>query len=231
MSDLTANPNLADGTDPAEIPTVHLHDPAVAHHFDDAEQQHEASVLGMWAFLATEVMFFGAIFCAYILFRTHYHAAFLVGSARLEWYWGTINTVVLLTSSFTVAMAVRAGHLRQGRTVAFWLFVTIGLGAIFLGIKAHEYSLDWQEHLIPTFNWNPAEPLSRNTQLFFFFYFVMTMIHATHMVIGLILMAYTAVKARRGGYDQNANFVEGLGLYWHFVDVVWIFLFPLLYLV
>lgn len=235
MTDFAATPNLSHGTNPdhPQAMTHGAHDPGVAHHFDDAQQQHESMVLGMWAFLATEVMFFGAIFFAYVLFRGYFYEQFRDASHHLKWWLAAINTTVLLTSSFTVAMAVREGHLRNKDGIFKWISITFALGMLFLGIKAFEYYSEWKEQLIPALNWHPHDPAlhAPQVQMFYFFYFVMTGIHATHMIIGIALMAWAAIRARQGAYNLNPNFIEGLGLYWHFVDVVWIFLFPLLYLI
>lgn len=232
MTDYAANPNLAAGTEPGQAMEAHVpvHEPGVAHHFDDAEQQREASTLGMWTFLATEVMFFGGVFAGYLVFRGYYYNAFVEGASHLKQWLATVNTIVLLTSSFSVALAVRASHLRDRTALTRWLWVTVGLGALFLVFKAYEYLAEWHEQLVPGLNWfQPEAP--REMQLFFVFYFTMTAIHATHMIIGIVLMGISALRARQGAYDLNANYVEGLGLYWHFVDIVWIFLFPLLYLI
>jgi len=211
-------------------PEVRRH---LASHFDDLDQQRESAVLGMWTFLATEVLFFGALFLALAIYRFIYPVEFHVGSHHLKWYLGTINTAILLTSSLTVALAVHYAHVNDQRHLVRCLIWTVVLGAAFLIIKAMEYSQEYTEHLIPMVNFeHHGEGDSRRVQLFMFLYFCMTGLHATHMVIGLGLFAWLIRRARRG--DFNSHYytpVENIGLYWHFVDVVWIFLFPLLYLI
>ena len=203
-----------------------------AHQFDDAEQQHEASWLGMWVFLATEVMFFGGMFLGYTIYRSTYPEAFADASNHLDIWLGTINTAVLIGSSFTMALAVRSAQLGARKPLVRFLILTLVLGALFLGIKFTEYYAKIEEHLVPGSNFNYAGPLGRAAEIFFSFYFAMTGMHALHMIIGLALLTGLIVKAGRGRFSSVYNTpVELVGLYWHFVDIVWIFLFPLLYLV
>lgn len=216
---------------------------ALAHQFDDLDQQHEASNLGMWIFLATEVMFFGGMFAAYTVYRHEYFAAFEAGSRLLNWKFGATNTAVLICSSLTMALGVHAAQLGKRKTLIVFLLLTMLLGLAFLGVKfTFEWSRDWTEHLIPGLNWAPqAELLGRwsevhaappQVELFMFFYFGMTGLHALHMVVGIGLMMILVFMARAGKFTpENPNPVEMSGLYWHFVDIVWIFLFPLLYLI
>jgi cytochrome c oxidase subunit 3 len=214
---------------------AHVHDahhPALAHHFDSLEQQQQASQLGMWVFLATEVMFFGGLFMAYVLYRALYPDAFAASSHHLDVTLGAFNTAVLIGSSLTMALAVRAAQTGGRKAIVWWVLATIVLGGIFLGVKAVEYSHKFHEHLIPgaSFQFEPAE-LLRTAQIFFSLYFAMTGMHALHMVIGVGLLATIAVMAWRGRFSpEYYTPVEIVGLYWHFVDIVWIFLFPLLYL-
>ena len=205
--------------------------PELAHHFETFEQQSSAAALGMWAFLFQEVMFFGGLFTVYLVYRTLHPAAFLEGSAHLPVDLGTLNTAVLIGSSLTMALAVRCAQLARGRQCALLIVATMGLALVFMGIKAIEYSHKWHDSLVPGLNWNPGPDADPHLNLFYALYFVMTGCHALHMIIGLALMVFVARKAWRGGYSSS-NFVgvECLGLYWHFVDLVWIFLFPLLYL-
>jgi cytochrome c oxidase subunit 3 len=216
----------------ADSETLAGHHPALAHQFDDLEQQHDAASLGMWVFLVTEILFFGGLFLAYMLYRLWFPAAFRVASSHLEIGWGATNTVVLILSSLTMALAVHAAQTgRQRATVAF-ILGTIALGAVFLGIKAVEYASKFEHHLIPGphFRIEGADPA--HAQIFFSLYFVMTGLHALHMIVGVALMAVLAVMAARGRFTaEYSNPVEIGGLYWHFVDIVWIFLFPLLYLI
>jgi cytochrome c oxidase subunit 3 len=203
-----------------------------AHQFDDAEQQRDAATLGMWVFLVTEVMFFGGAFLMYVAYRTAYAPAFAHASAHLDVTLGTVNTVVLITSSLTMALAVWGAVLGRRRTLIGCLLLTMALGATFLGIKGYEYAHKAHEHLVPGpwFQW--SGPDAGPTELFFSLYFVLTGIHAVHMVIGLGLLTYLLLRARRNAFGPAwATPVEMIGLYWHFVDIVWIFLFPLLYLI
>jgi cytochrome c oxidase subunit 3 len=203
-----------------------------AHQFDDLAQQHDATTLGMWVFLVTEVMFFGGLFTAYTVYRSSFPQAFVEASSHLDVTLGAINTAVLIASSFTMALSALSAQLgRRGWTVAF-LLGTITLGTIFLGIKAVEYAHKFHEGLVPgpLFRFEGAEPA--HSQLFFSLYFAMTGMHALHMVIGIGILLTLVFRARRGEFS-GAYYapVEVTGLYWHFVDIVWIFLFPLLYLI
>lgn len=205
---------------------------AHAHQFDDIAQQHEASWLGMWVFLATEVMFFGGMFLGYTLYRHNYPLAFAGASNHLDIALGTMNTAVLICSSFTMALAVRGAQLGERKPVIIFLILTMILGAAFLGIKFTEYYAKFVEHLVPGSAFAYPGPLAPAAEIFFSFYFAMTGMHALHMIIGLALLTALIVKTTRGRFSANYHTpVELVGLYWHFVDIVWIFLFPLLYLV
>jgi cytochrome c oxidase subunit 3 len=193
-------------------------------------QQLEASVLGMWVFLVTEVMFFGGMFMAYLLYRNLYPAAWLAGSHELNEVLGGINTVVLICSSLTMALAVRAAQVgsRIGQIVN--LILTIIFGTTFLVVKYFEYAAKFEHHLVPGAHFDPARDPAQ--QLYFSLYFMMTGVHALHMVVGLILMLVILRMAWKGRFTPEYFApVEISGLYWHFVDIVWIFLFPLLYLI
>ena len=212
----------------------------LAHQFEDLAQQHEADTLGIWLFLVTEIMFFGGVFAAYAIFRGLYFAAFAGGSHLLDIRLGAINTVVLLGSSLTMALSVRSAQIGNRRALVFFLVLTMILGGAFLGVKAYEYHQKFVEHIVPSLNWAPeGDVLARlapggldHAQLYFFFYFAMTGLHALHMIIGVGLLLWLVLRARKGSFtpDYFAP-VEVVGLYWHFVDIVWIFLFPLLYLI
>lgn len=205
---------------------------ALAHHFESYEQQRSASALGMWVFIAQEIMFFGGLFAAYIVYRWAYPGSFAAGSGRLDIVLGTVNTAVLLTSSLSMALAVRGTQTGKPRAAAALLIVTMVLGAVFLGIKFDEYHHKFVEHLVPGPGFQMDGADGRTVQLFFILYFAMTGLHALHMVIGIGVLAALVVPVWRGRFTpESHNLVEGTGLYWHFVDVVWIFLFPLLYLV
>ena len=210
----------------SEPEAIHLHQ------FDDPVQQHEASWLGMWVFLGTEVMFFGGMFLGYTFYRTAYPQGFASASNHLDIWLGTINTAVLICSSFTMALAVRAGQIGQNRLVKIFLCLTIVLGIVFLGIKFTEYYQKFDEHLVPGWDFRFEGALVSSAEIFFSFYFAMTGMHAVHMIIGISLLTVLIVKTARGRFSASYNTpVELVGLYWHFVDIVWIFLFPLLYLV
>jgi cytochrome c oxidase subunit 3 len=204
----------------------------VAHHFDDAEQQHEASTLGMWLFLVTEIMFFGGVFTAYVIYRAAYPEVFAHASNHLDLLFGTINTGVLIASSLTMALAVHGAQVGKGDLLKTGLVLTILLGSVFLAIKAYEYGHKFHEGLVPGpyFTYSGAD--AKNAELFFSLYFAMTGLHALHMVIGISILLILVLQARRGMYGPHYSTpIELTGLYWHFVDIVWIFLFPLLYLI
>ena len=231
---------MSDRSSPAvaidAAPHQHHPHPALAHHFDDLEQQKEAATLGMWVFLVTEVLFFGGIFMVYLVYRTWYPGEFGVASEELDIFWGTLNTVVLIGSSLTMAMAVHAAQTGSRRATALFIVLTMVLGTVFLGVKALKYSHKFHEHLVPgpDFDLEKFKALSHPAaaEIFFSLYFVMTGLHALHMIIGLGIMAVLAWLAWRGRFSPEYHSpVEIGGLYWHFVDIVWIFLFPLLYLI
>ena len=210
----------------------HSHHPALAHQFDSLGQQKEAAALGMWVFLVTEVLFFGGLFATYAIYRAWYPEAFAAASHELDVTLGTINTVVLITSSLTMALAVHAAQLGQRKLVLVFLAATMILGTAFLGIKSVEYYHKFAEHHVPGPGFQFEREHFRHAQLFFSLYFIMTGLHALHMVIGLGVMLVMFWWAWRGTITaEYYSPVEISGLYWHFVDIVWIFLFPLLYLI
>ena len=245
------------------------HHPALVHQFDSMEQQKAASTFGMWVFLLTEIMMFGGLFAAYLIYRIKYYPAFVAGSTSISVSWGFANTLVLIASSLTMAMAVWAAQ-KGKRSYQIWFIIgTMILGAVFLGVKAKEYYDKWDECHVPGhvigkgFNaWggcsvqNPglgniadeiqkhahdsgtivpeasAIQTAKQTEIFFSFYFLMTGLHAFHMIIGMGLMTWLLLRARRGEFGPAYYTpVELGGLYWQFVDIVWIYLFPLLYLI
>lgn len=215
------------------------HEPHLAHHFTDMEQQNDASLLGMWLFLVTEVMFFGGALTAYIVYRARNFEAFGLASHHLDIFWGTVNTCVLLCSSLSMAMAVDAAH-RRHRTGAYrFLGLTALLGIVFLVIKAFEYWHKYEEHHMPLFglpfHFGGADTplhIQNGAQLFFGLYFGLTGLHALHMIIGLGFIGLLMFKVNRGRYVEGDYMpIECFGLYWHFVDIVWIYLFPFLYLI
>ncbi len=204
----------------------------VAHQFDDREQQNEVGRLGMWLFLATEILFFGGLFTAYLVMRYKLPEAFAVANGNMNVPLGAVNTGVLLTSSLTMALGVRATQLGN-RKGAFWLVIaTIVFGIVFLGIKGIEYAEKFREGLFPGAGFTFEGPLSRQVESFFSLYFMMTGLHALHMLVGVGIMSVVAGMIWRGRFSPEYYApVEIGGLYWHFVDIIWIFLFPLLYLI
>jgi cytochrome c oxidase subunit III len=220
------------GTAAGGRPTVSERSSVLEHHFRDLEQQRDASTLGMWIFLATEVMFFGVLFMGYTAYRVVYYESFAEGSHHLKLLLGSINTAVLLSSSLTMALAIHAAQLGRRKALVGFLLVTMLLGAVFLGIKALEYYYEYEEHLVPGLNFAFSGPNPGHVEIFFILYFFMTGLHAFHLTVGIGLVAVMAFLAWRGRYTSEYHTpVELTGLYWHFVDVIWVFLFPLLYLI
>ena len=218
------------------------HNPARLHHFAEPQQQRDAASLGMWWFLATEVMFFGGMFCAYLIYRLAYFADFGAASKTLNPFLGGLNTAVLICSSLTVVFAVWAAQTGRRMTLVVNLVITLLLGTVFLGVKAVEYKEKFEKHHVPGASFSfehqpvPGRPGQyanpQHAQIFFALYFVMTGLHALHMIIGLGLFTYLLIMAWRGRYTPEWHTpVEMGGLYWHFVDLIWIHLFPLLYLI
>jgi cytochrome c oxidase subunit 3 len=231
--------------------------------FKTLEQQKESATLGMWIFLITEVMFFGGIMLTYATYRHFYYPAFAVGSNTLSLKLGGFNTVVLLASSFTMAMAVWSSQVGKKTLISIFLLLTITLGFVFFGVKYVEYSQKFHHHLVPGKKFdifycvnNPAScpdvdaeelmeesklleeakaadpDLNAHAQLYYSAYFGMTGLHALHMVIGAGLLFWLFTGSLAGKFTPQWNTpVDIVGLYWHFVDIVWIYLFPLLYLI
>lgn len=258
---------------------MHSSEAHVAHHFPDAKTQVEAGKLGMWIFLATEILLFGGLFCAYAVYRANHPEIFVYAHKYLDKVLGGVNTAVLIFSSFTMALAVRAAQLGRQKALEGFLAVTIACGFIFLGIKYVEYEHKWKEGLLwgkrfkpvhqekappkevpppKTLTWvNPEERstlappaeapqglavkkiqsagehvVPENVQLFFSVYFVMTGLHALHVIAGMVVLSWILIRARRGEFSQSYfTPVDLAGLYWHLVDLIWIYLFPLLYLI
>jgi cytochrome c oxidase subunit 3 len=232
-----------------------LSESVLQHHFADLEQQKEASNLGMWAFLVTEILFFGGFFLTYTVYRYLYYDAFAAGSHHLDWRLGGINTLVLIGSSLTMAFAVHSAAHGWSRATVAWLLATVTLGSVFLGVKVKEYGekivpclqdpaanvaqglRPFQGCLVPGPRFDPETlhlegPEAEHVQIYFSLYFGMTGLHAAHMIIGIPILLTLAVLAGRGRFTTTYSTpVELTGLYWHFVDIVWIFLYPLLYLV
>ena len=226
--------------------------PQHRHHFETEEQQREAGTFGMWLFLLTEIMFFGGMFFAYLLYRNWYHDAFVAASNQLSIPLGAFNTVVLIGSGFFMALGVWAAEVQKKGLLVIFLIVTTVLGFVFLGVKGVEYHEKWEKHHIPGASFDisefvnpPVSPktgklteqplppdMAEKTQVFFFLYFAMTGMHALHMIIGLGLLFWLTWRAHIGDFSTGyVAPIENFGLYWHFVDIVWLFLFPLLYLI
>ena len=220
---------------------VEPHNPALQHHFFDMDQQRDAATLGMWLFLGTEIMFFGGMFCAYLVYRYWYYNEFAIGSRSLDIYLGTINTAVLICSSLTVALGVRAAQMGKQALLVILLLITIVLGLAFLGIKGIEWYTKFEEHHVPGYSFNADDLVQKypqiqidqpRTQLYFSLYFALTGLHALHMIIGVLIFSFLTFYAWKGRYTPEYHTpIEIGGLYWHFVDIVWIYLFPLLYLI
>ncbi|MEO1085806.1 MAG: cytochrome c oxidase subunit 3 family protein [Acidobacteriota bacterium] len=210
------------------------------HHFETLEQQKESSFLGMWLFLAQEVMFFGGVFAAYVNYRVMYPDAFIAGSQQLDPFIGAVNTLILLCSSFTMVYAVWAAQNGKGNKRIVWgLIGTLFFGAGFLGVKYVEYGSKFEHNLFPGDSFvSPVSQIehAEATEIFFSLYFGMTGLHALHMVVGMGIMLWMLFGIWKGyrwaqWNREQHNFIEGFGLYWHFVDIVWIFLYPFLYLI
>ena len=236
--------------------------PELRHHFADEQQQRNAASLGMWWFLGTEIMFFGGMFCAYLIYRRWYFPEFAIASRSLSLPIGTFNTTVLICSSLTVAMSVRAAQLGNRKLQVRMLLLTLLFGLSFIGIKGIEWREKYKEHHIPTFHYNvvggegdlvnknakflgidqlKGDPvklaareaeIQRHTQIFYALYFALTGMHAIHMIIGVGIFIVITWMAQKGRFTPEYHTpLEIAGLYWHFVDIVWIYLFPLLYLI
>ncbi len=212
--------------------------PPLAHHFESMKQQHDSAVLGMWVFLLTEILLFSGLFVGYAVYRALHPEVFQAASQLLDWRMGMLNTFVLLTSSLTMALAVRAAQLGRHRQLALLLASTLALAGVFLVVKYFEYSHKLHRGIAPGFWFSPhgAEaagladlPYARN---FFSIYFVMTALHGIHVLIGMAAIGWLLARARRQDFGGEYYYpVECVGLYWHLVDLVWIYLFPLLYLI
>ncbi|MBL8821567.1 MAG: cytochrome c oxidase subunit 3 family protein [Planctomycetia bacterium] len=229
----------------------HAHSKHLAHHFDSLQQQFEAGKLGMWAFIAQEILFFSGLFCAYAVYRYNHPEVFVYAHHFLDTNLGAINTCVLLFSSLTMAWGVRCAQLgqRKGLILCLWLTILCGFG--FMGIKYIEYTHKWHEGLLWGTRYHPSEealehafshgqegskfsppPEPANVRTFFAIYFCLTGLHGIHVLVGIGLLAWLLIRAYRGDFSpENFTAVDFIGLYWHIVDLIWIFLFPLLYLI
>ncbi|HXY04894.1 MAG TPA: cytochrome c oxidase subunit 3 family protein [Terriglobales bacterium] len=225
----------------ADTPLMTEHEEGLQHQFVDMEQQRNAASLGMWLFLATEIMFFGGMFLAYLVYRYWYYPEFAAGSRSIDIVLGTVNTAVLICSSLTVALGVKAAQLGKRKTLVTLLLITILLGLAFLAIKGIEWYDKFEEHHVPGRSFSAQDLIEKYpqihidpapTQIYFSLYFAMTGLHALHMIIGVGIFAFLTYHAWKGRYTPEYHTpIEIGGLYWHFVDIVWIYLFPLLYLI
>ncbi|MDQ6677034.1 MAG: cytochrome c oxidase subunit 3 family protein [Acidobacteriota bacterium] len=211
----------------ADSVSVSLHE-----QFSTELQQRETAESGMWLFLATEILFFGGMFLAYTVYRIYYPQAFTAGAHHMEFTIGAINTGVLLTSSFMMVMAVHNAQLGRIARLKGFLAATMFLGAVFLTLKFTEYYLHWREHKVPGPHFQTTFAIPGQEQIYWFLYFVMTGVHAVHMIVGLCLLTYLLIRASQAAFSVRWHTpVEVIGFYWHFVDIIWLFLFPLLYLI
>jgi cytochrome c oxidase subunit 3 len=203
---------------------------ALAEQFEEMPQQREASILGMWTFLATEILFFGGLFMSYITYRSIYPYAFAEASKHTIVLFGTLNTAVLLTSSLTMVLAVHAAQQNNSKWIVRHLLFTIVLACAFLILKGFEYHQDLEEGLWPGPNFKTGLPAQ--AQIFWFLYWAMTGLHAVHVTAGIAILSVMAWMAQNGRFSaEYYNPLDVSALYWHFVDIVWIFLYPLLYLI
>ena len=203
-----------------------------AHHFRDADHEFETSKFGIWVFLCTEILMFGGLFVAYFIFNNMYPEMFAEGASHLDWRWGATNTAVLLVSSFTMAMGIYYAQNNDSKKCVRMLAITLVCGVLFMVIKGIEYSGKFHHGIFPgeLFAYDGAQ--ASNLALYFSVYFAMTGLHGTHVLIGMGLILWVLLRARKGEFNQNYYTpVEGVGLFWHLVDLIWIYLFPLLYLI
>ncbi|MCH8275310.1 MAG: cytochrome c oxidase subunit 3 family protein [Armatimonadetes bacterium] len=204
----------------------------LGHQFEDLEQQTEAYTVGMWVFLVTEVLFFGALFMAYIVYRSMYPQDFFAASGELDIALGGLNTAILITSSLTMALAVRSAMLDRWKAQIGYILATMGFAFAFLVIKYFEYSSKFEHHLFPGEHFDFKGENGEHAEMFFSLYFAMTGLHGIHVLVGILIMVALVYRTwRMRAQRQDYIPIELTGLYWHFVDIVWIFLYPLLYLI
>lgn len=202
------------------------------HHFVDSDQQFDASKLGMWVFLVTEILFFGGLFAAYVIYRAWYPDLYIQASTQLNTLWGAVNTAVLIGSSLTVAMAIRSAQTNDNRGVFLNLVITLVLAFVFMVIKYFEYTHKFELGIFPGGHYTFEGIEHPKANIFFSIYYMMTGLHGLHVIIGIGLMVWLAIKAKNNAFSaEYYTPVEMVGLYWHLVDIIWIFLFPLLYLI
>lgn len=211
---------------------IHANTSFLAEQFDEPAQQREAATLGMWVFLSTEILFFGVLFAGYTVMRMLHPLGFAIASRQTDMLLGTVETAVLLSSSSLIALGVRAVKLNQRRTATWLMAGTACLGLAFLVMHGFEYHKEYTEHLIPSIDFSRQGPQAPAVELFFFLYYCITGFHSLHVAIGVILIAVLAVRVSHRVYgSQRYTTPELTALYWHLVDIVWIFVYPLIYLV
>jgi cytochrome c oxidase subunit 3 len=205
--------------------------PHVQAQYDDANQQREAATLGMWIFLSTEILFFGVLFASYTVCRVLYPEGFAAASRRTDMLLGTAETAVLLLSSSLIALGVRAIQIDRRARAAVFFAATASLGIAFLVMHGFEYHKEYSEHLVPGLDFDQTGPLSRAVELFFWMYYCITGFHSLHVAIGIVVISVLAVRIARGRFGALDYTAPDLAaLYWHLVDIVWIFVYPLIYL-
>jgi cytochrome c oxidase subunit 3 len=206
--------------------------PALAHHFENLEKQTHAARLGMWLFLATEVLLFTALFAAYGVYRFLFSQTFAEASRHIETWIGLVNTLVLVTSSFTVALGLNRATKGDGRGTAIFFGISVLLALVFLGFKAIEYTHHFQEGQLPGRFYTYEAVQGPGASLFFSLYFLITGLHGIHVIVGGTVLTVVGIRAARGAFSTEYHVpVELAGLYWHLVDLIWIFVFPLIYLI
>jgi cytochrome c oxidase subunit 3 len=204
----------------------------LAHHFESLDKQAHAARLGMWIFIATEVLLFTALFAGYAVYRFLFPESFSLASRHIETWIGLVNTIVLVTSSFTVALGLHRATRGDGRGTALFFALSVLLALVFLGFKFVEYSHHFEEGQLPGRFYTYAGVQGPGVPMFFALYFMITGLHGIHVVVGATILAVIGVRAARGAYTPEYHVaVELAGLYWHLVDVIWIFVFPLIYLI
>lgn len=210
----------------------HGHSKGLQHHFAELGQQFDAAKIGMWLFLVTEILLFGGLFVGYGIMHAKHPQAFVAAHHHLDWRLGALNTIVLLISSFTMVMGVWAAQTGQRKKLIAFLLITVALAGVFMAVKYVEYSHKFHEGLLPGKFYAHQGDTVPGQFMFFSFYFMMTGLHGIHVLLGMIAILYVAWRAQRGDFDKNYYFpVDIVGLYWHLVDLIWIYLFPLMYLI
>jgi cytochrome c oxidase subunit 3 len=210
----------------------HEHPANLQHHFANYEQQFDASKIGMWLFLATEILLFGGLFVGFGLMQSKHPEAFVAAHHHLDKNLGFLNTVVLLISSFTMVMAVHCAKTEQRKKVLVYLLITLMCAGMFLCVKYFEYSHKYHEGLLPGAYYSHKGDTVPNQFIFFSFYFMMTGLHGIHILAGMAAITWVYFKAKRNEFSRSYYTpVDLVGLYWHLVDLIWIYLFPLLYLI